>query len=108
MHNDRIQFKFRGVSFNSFGSTIVRGHENVSFFGEEGSNSVDNDIDGIEVIDGNVEEPLDLGGMKVHSHQTGRPHHLEHVGNHFGRDGYTGSILFVLAGKRITGYDNCD
>src|SRR3546814_10836772 len=41
---------------------------------------------GIDVIDWNIEKTLYLVGMQVHGHDAVNAHHLQHIGNHLGRN----------------------
>ena len=43
----------------------------------------------INVVDRDVEEALNLVGVQVHGQDAVNAHGLQHVGHHFGRDGYT-------------------
>ncbi|KAI3488192.1 hypothetical protein L1887_47731 [Cichorium endivia] len=53
---------------------------------------------GIEVVDGHIEEALDLRRMKVHGDHVVAPGVFEHVGDEFGGDGCARLVLLVLSG----------
>jgi hypothetical protein len=63
---------------------------------------------GVEVVDGDVEEALDLGGVQVHGDDVVAAGGLEHVGNELGGDGRAGLVLLVLAGVEEVGDDGGD
>src|SRR5690606_20242274 len=44
---------------------------------------------GIDVVYRDIEKTLNLVGVQVHGKQAINPHALQHVGNHFCRDGHT-------------------
>ena len=50
----------------------------------------------VEVVYGNIEETLDLTGVKIHSDYMVASGSLKHVGHQFGRDGCTRLVLLVL------------
>ena len=50
----------------------------------------------VEVVDGNVKEALDLGGVQVHGDDVVGSRHGEHVGHELGADWRPGLVLFVL------------
>ena len=52
---------------------------------------------GIQIIDGHVEEALDLTGMQIHGNHMIAARRLQHVGHQFRRDGGARLVLFVLA-----------
>ena len=60
---------------------------------------------GIEVIDGDVEEALDLGGVQVHGDHVVAAGGLQHVGDELGGDGGAALVLLVLARVGEVGYD---
>lgn len=51
---------------------------------------------GVEVVDGDVEEALDLGGVEVHGDDVVAAGRLQHVGDELGRDGRAALVLLVL------------
>ena len=52
----------------------------------------------VEVVHRNIEEALDLTGVKVHCNHMVASGSLKHVGHQFGCDGRTRLVLLVLAG----------
>ena len=52
---------------------------------------------GVEVVDGDVEEALDLRGVQVHGDDVVAARRLEHVGHETCGDGGAGLVLLVLA-----------
>lgn len=52
---------------------------------------------GIEIVDGDVEEALDLTGVKIHRDHMVAAGRLQHVGDQFGRDGRARFVLLVLS-----------
>lgn len=62
----------------------------------------------IQVIDGNVEEALDLAGVEVHGDDVVATSSLEHVCHKLGGDRSTALILLVLARIREVGNDGGD
>lgn len=63
---------------------------------------------GPEVVDGNLEEALDLAGVEVHSDDVVTSGDLEHVGDELGRDGRPRLVLAVHAGVREARDDGRD
>lgn len=61
---------------------------------------------GIQVIDGNVEEALDLAGVEVHGDDVVATSSLEHVCHELRSDGSTALILLILARIREVGDDS--
>src|SRR5690606_10587486 len=55
------------------------------------------------MVDGNIEETLDLRGVEVHRHDAVRAGGRDQVGNHFGADSYPGFVLTVLPGEAEVG-----
>ena len=51
----------------------------------------------VEVVDGNVEEALDLGGVQVHGDDLVGARRGEHVGHELGGDRRPGLVLLVLS-----------
>jgi hypothetical protein len=60
------------------------------------------------VIDGTVEEPLDLTGVEVDAHHAVRPRHPHDVSEQPGRDGLAARRFPVLAGVAVEGADRGD
>ena len=58
---------------------------------------------GEQVIQRPVEEPLNLGGMQVHTHEAVGAGGLIQVSNQAGRDRLTPPVLLVLASIRVEG-----
>ena len=58
---------------------------------------------GVEVIDGDVEEALDLGGVQVHGQHAVGPGAGDDVGHQLGRDGHAAFVLAVLPGVAEVG-----
>lgn len=106
---------------STLGATGIGGDDDAVALVEVLSDPAQNRRLGIEVIDGDVEETLDLRGMQVHGddvilHQRrsarrpgGASHFppegstyaardLEHIGNQLGADGCPGLVLLVLPG----------
>ena len=63
---------------------------------------------GVEVVDGDVEEALDLRGVQVHGDDVVAPGRLQHVGHELGGDGSAGLVFFVLACVGEVGDDGRD
>lgn len=63
---------------------------------------------GVQVIDGDVEESLDLTGVKIHGDDVVAASSLEHVGHKFSGDRRTALILLVLARIWEVGDDGRD
>ncbi len=57
----------------------------------------DEDAAGVEGVDGNVEESLNLVGVQVHRHDAVHARRLEHVGDQLGADRHAGTVFAVLA-----------
>ena len=66
------------------------------------------DTGSIEMIDGYIEESLNLVGMQVHRDDTVHTCHTEQVGNELGSDGYTWLVLAVLTSPSEIGDDSID
>ena len=60
------------------------------------------------MIDGEVEEALDLLGVQVHRHHPVGACGGEQVGHELGRDRFTRQALLVLAGVPVIGDDGGD
>ena len=58
---------------------------------------------GGQVVEGDVEEPLDLSRVQVDADHTVRARHLEHVGDELGGDGLAPCRLAVLARVAVVG-----
>ena len=88
--------EFFGEEAGAFDSTCIRGDD-----GEVREVHVaevaDKDRTGEEVIDGDVEEALDLSGVKVDEKGTVGPGGGEQVGDELGGDGDAGAVFAVLA-----------
>lgn len=54
----------------------------------------------VEVVYRDIEEALDLTGVKIHSDHVVASSSLKHVGHQFGCDGCTRLVFLVLAGVR--------
>ena len=63
---------------------------------------------GVEVVDGDVEEALDLAGVQVHGDDVVTPGRLEHVGHELCGDGCARLVLFVLPRVGKVGDDGGD
>jgi hypothetical protein len=63
---------------------------------------------GIEVINRDVEEALDLTGMQIHGDDVIATGRLQHVGNQLGTDWGSGLVLLVLASVGEVGDDGSD
>jgi hypothetical protein len=62
----------------------------------------------VEIVDGNVEEALDLAGVQVHGDDVVAAGDGEHVGDELGGDGRTAHVLFVHARVGIARDDGGD
>ena len=62
----------------------------------------------VEVVHGNVEETLDLTGVKIHSDHMVASGSLKHVGHQLGCDRRTGLVLLVLTSVREVRQDGSD
>lgn len=51
----------------------------------------------VEVVNGDVEIPLDLGGMEVHGDDPVGPGCHQHIGDQLATDGHPGAVLSVLS-----------
>ena len=60
----------------------------------------------IQMVDGDVEESLNLVGVEVHADDPVGSGGLYHVGNYLGGDGDMGFVFAVLAGESVVG-DDC-
>ena len=63
---------------------------------------------GVQVVDGDVEEALDLAGVQVHCDDVVAAGRLQHVGGELGRDGRARLVLLVLARVGEVGDDGGD
>ena len=63
---------------------------------------------GVQVVDGDVEEALDLRGVQVHGDDVVAAGRLQHVRDELGRDGRARLVLLVLARVREVGDDGGD
>ena len=62
----------------------------------------------VEVVDGEVEEALDLAGVQVHGDDVVAAGDGEHVGDELGCDGRTALVLFVHARVGVARDDGGD
>ena len=60
------------------------------------------------MVDGHVEEALDLIGMQVHRDEARHPSHAEHVSDELSTDRYTRLVLTILTGPAKVGDDGSD
>ena len=60
------------------------------------------------MLHGDIEKPLDGIGVEVQAHHAMRSRRLEQVGNQFGRDGFAGQRLLLLAGIAVVGQNGGD
>ncbi len=63
---------------------------------------------GEEVIDGNVEEALNLGGVQVDEQGAVGAGRGEQIGDELGADGHAGTVLAILAGVAVVGHHHRD
>ena len=63
------------------------------------------DVEGRQLVHGDVEEPLDLPGVQVDGEDTVRPGGLDEVGEEPGGDGDSGLVLLVAAAVAVIGED---
>lgn len=63
---------------------------------------------GIEVVDGDVKEALNLRSVQIHSDDMVAASGLEHVGHELGGDGSARLVLLVLTGVREVRDDGSD
>ena len=63
---------------------------------------------GVEVVNGHIEEALDLAGVQVHGDDVVAAGRLQHVGDELGTDGGAALILLILAGVGEVGNDGRD
>ncbi|KPC74048.1 hypothetical protein ADL26_11755, partial [Thermoactinomyces vulgaris] len=73
-----------------------------------GAHVVREDGEGEEVVDGAVEEALDLGGVEVHGEDAVGAGGLEQVGHEARGDGLAAAVLLVLAGVAVERDDHGD
>ena len=58
------------------------------------------------MVDGNIEETLDLLSVQVHSQNPTRPRGDEEVGHQFGSNWHPGLVFAILPGITVKG-ENC-
>ena len=63
---------------------------------------------GVQVIDGNVEEALDLGGVQVEGQDAVGAGHRQQVGHQLGGDRHAALVLAILPGVAVIGHDGRD
>ena len=63
------------------------------------------EIEGRQLIDGDVEEALDLAGVQVHGEQTVRARGLDQVREQPGRDRHTGLIFLIAPAIGVVRHD---
>jgi len=63
---------------------------------------------GVDVVDGDVEEALDLVGVQVHGEHARDTHRLQQVGHDLGRDRHARLVLAVLPGVAVIRNDRRD
>ena len=62
----------------------------------------------MQIVHGNVEEALDLGGMEIHGEHAVGTGGLDHVGDELRRDGVAALGLAILPGIAEIGHDGGD
>ena len=85
----------------------VRGHDGVvghALAGEVGAHRVE----GVEFVEGHVEEALDLARVQVHGEHAVGPGGLDEVGHEARADGHAGLVLLVAAPVGVEGDDGGD
>src|SRR5207302_9572173 len=72
------------------------------------ADEVVDDRPGVQVVDGDVEEALDLGGVQVQGQDAVGAGDGEQVGGQLGGDGHAADVLAVLAGVAVVGQHGGD
>ena len=85
------------VAVGTLGTADV-GRGDYHVFEVEALDEGDEDRRCIEMVDGNIEESLDLVGVEVHGYEAVDACGAKQVGNQLGGDGDTRFVLAVLAG----------
>jgi len=96
-----------GVGGGHFEAADVGGADDEVFF-LEFVEVVEEDGGGVEVVDGDVEEALDLLAVQIHGEDAVCAGGDEEVGDEFGGDGDAGLVFAVLAGVAVEGDDGGD
>ena len=86
----------------------VRAHDDAVGDGQVVADPAERAGLGVQVVDGDVEEALDLAGVQVHGDDVVAARRLQHVGHQLRRDRSPGLVLLVLAGVGEVGDDGGD
>jgi hypothetical protein len=93
---------------SSLGTTSVGGDNNTVLDLEVVADPAEGAGLSVEVVDGDVEEALDLRGVEIHSDDVVAAGGLKHVSHQTSGDGSAGFVLLVLASVGEVGQDGGD
>ena len=103
MADDQRRVQVLGVCVYALGTAHVRSgqREGVLELLLELPEDAQEVIAGVQVVDREVEEALDLVGVQVAGHEGVRAGHLEHVGHQFGANRHARLVFSVLTGPAV-------
>lgn len=109
-HDGELGAEDVGVALGVLDAADVRrdDHEVVEVLNVVLLEVLDEDGNGVEVIHGDLEESLDLGGVQIHAEDAIDAGGSKEIGNELGGDGHSGLILAILAGIAVEGHDGGD
>ena len=90
------------------GTAGIRAHDDAVAHGQVVADPAQRAGLGVEVVDGDVEEALDLRGVQVHRDHVVAARRLDHVGHELRGDGGAGFVLLVLTCVGEVGDDGGD
>ena len=106
--DDKTVVEGFGIHAGAFAATHVGAGEHdifdVEFFADVGHEQ----RGAIEVVNGDVEEALNLVGVEIHADNAVHTRGLDHVGDELGSDGDMGLVFSVLTSEAIVGDDGDD
>lgn len=108
MNQREPNFQTVGHGCRSLGTTGVGADNDTVGHVQVGSDPSQHAGLGIQIVNGHVEESLDLAGVQVHGDDVVAAGCLQHVGHQLCGDWSSTSLLFVLAGVREVGEDGGD
>ena len=110
VHNGHVDAELHGEGAGAGGAAHVRGDDHHLFvaLAEHVDKMLDEQVPALEVVHGDIEEALDLGGVQVHGQKPVGPGGGDEVCHQLCGDGVAALGLAVLAGVAEIGDDGGD
>lgn len=96
------------IGYSPFGTTSIGTDDDTVADVEVLTDPLEHTGLGVQVVDGHVEEALDLAGVEIHGDDMVAASSLKHVGHELGGNGSTTLVLLILAGVGEVGDDSSD